>query len=1318
MGIITPSGDLEADGGSASSAEDRTEESVEGDEEKSRCFERSEPRLKEIEYKKALEDILEPPTPPNLISQIVKEGFVQAPDRAPTNVVIMSEILPTWLTAADTWGSKHLFLYCKKEWDWYRENLDLLTPLSVSPTVAGLAKAPWIKDHLNTVLLVQGSSSFCKTMIKGLVTLGLTESNKIIVTTNQRCSGLALKFKFVRLNHANVGGASSTTTSIGFSPGCGIFDKIDFAKGIECGVKEHTYPILPGSTCTTPMFQGIKNHQDKGLLSSDAHHALSDVVNREFAVPSVFSKTGWVRRTLTPPEILSVIDTPGEIIKSIDRKRSLVEEGKFKEMIPLVVPVKTLQEVTRILFKFDKPIEKRHIIPIYDVMRLAPEISGIPHIYDEINQSKVAKNDNAACDATMWNEAAFERPTTLDEVDEIVFKIVGYDKKNLEAEKAALLIMETFRKGEKRQYKKNVTSSFQRYMNTKHENKAYGQDWIEEMKTSIKTFQEQRDFDEGLKAIKCASLASFWEWDEGSFPHFWRWQPEIHHDLRDGTPLWVHESKLKNCTKKPQRMPREPNIVALMVEKISKVLSRGYISALLNGSIESLTHYFAVPKGDNDIRMVYDLTASGFNDALWAPRFWMPSILNVVDCATDASWYGDVDVGEMFLNFPLDINMRKFCGVDLSWMQEDGKTLWKCWNRMAMGMKPSPFMTIRLLMWMMEIVIGDRSERQNPFRWDHVVLNLPGTVTYDPTKPRVYKWNTLSKSIACDCKFFCDDFRVIGPSEATTKRATHKLETTMSYLGIQDATRKRRKISQRPGEWTGSITISIKDVGLFVTVSQNKWERAKEILDRWKSKFLESDEPSLNHKELEKDLGFLVHLAMTYANIKPFLRGFYLTLNSWRTGRDKAGWKLSNQAHQLFIQLGRRNEEDDYFENFKRNDDEAPKIVKAVPSMKEHVNILVEMFSPEKPVLRLMRGSSIVEAMYIFGDASGLGFGSSWHMGNQINFRYGIWGLGSEDTSSNYRELRNLVETLESNGEKEILKGKEIFLFTDNTTAENIAQKGSSTSPLLFELIVRLYKLPMKYHCSVQVIHVAGTRMIKQGTDGLSRGDLLEGVLKGKAMLSFVPLHLGANDVESSLKTWVNSWACKLGRQEVEWLEPEDWFDRGHDINGFRKNIDGRTVPSYQHGTFVWTPPPAAARVALEELRQARHKRQRSAHIFIVPSLMTLEWSGQLYKTADLILKLPEKSKIWPSKNHESLTLAICFPFMCREPWQLKGQPIMGRMARELCSLFETDSSTVGYILSQLCDTTTRLDKMPVGRLRKVLSGRWFPAIPNQQTGQ
>ena len=40
----------------------------------------------------------------------------------------------------------------------------------------------------------------------------------------------------------------------------------------------------------------------------------------------------------------------------------------------------------------------------------------------------------------------------------------------------------------------------------------------------------------------------------------------------------------------------------------------------------------------------------------------------------------------------------------------------------------------------------------------------------------------------------------------------------------------------------------------------------------------------------------------------------------------------------------------------------------------------------------------------------------------------------------------------------------------------------------------------------LHLIRVEGTRMIEQGTDGLSRGNKLEGVLSGVKILNFVPI--------------------------------------------------------------------------------------------------------------------------------------------------------------------------------------------------------------------
>jgi len=60
----------------------------------------------------------------------------------------------------------------------------------------------------------------------------------------------------------------------------------------------------------------------------------------------------------------------------------------------------------------------------------------------------------------------------------------------------------------------------------------------------------------------------------------------------------------------------------------------------------------------------------------------------------------------------------------------------------------------------------------------------------------------------------------------------------------------------------------------------------------------------------------------------------------------------------------------------------------------------------------------------------------------------------------------------------------------------------------------------------LHVLHVSGKHMQAQGTDGLSRGCLDAGVLAGSSMLSFVPLHQSALEIEPTLYDWVVSWAC------------------------------------------------------------------------------------------------------------------------------------------------------------------------------------------------
>ena len=69
-----------------------------------------------------------------------------------------------------------------------------------------------------------------------------------------------------------------------------------------------------------------------------------------------------------------------------------------------------------------------------------------------------------------------------------------------------------------------------------------------------------------------------------------------------------------------------------------------------------------------------------------------------------------------------------------------------------------------------------------------------------------------------------------------------------------------------------------------------------------------------------------------------------------------------------------------------------------------------------------------------------------------------------------------------------------------------IAAVGSSKFEVIFDLVVRMYCKSMRFKCNVHFIHVASNWMISQVIEGLSRGDMYEGKMKGGTMLSFLQL--------------------------------------------------------------------------------------------------------------------------------------------------------------------------------------------------------------------
>ena len=268
-----------------------------------------------------------------------------------------------------------------------------------------------------------------------------------------------------------------------------------------------------------------------------------------------------------------------------------------------------------------------------------------------------------------------------------------------------------------------------------------------------------------------------------------------------------------------------------MREKSNKVRDRQYIAP---GLVQSLIRYFAVPKGESDIRMVYDGTSSGFNDWVWAPSLGLPTIESMLRSVDSHYWLGDVDIGEQFLNFPLHYLVQAHCGVDLTKLfpeELEGLSknkLWERWTRCLMGAKPSPYQACKSMLWAEDIVSGNKYDQSNPFHWSYAKINLPGTPEYDPNLPWIAKMRS-DHVIATDVFIYVDDVRITGPSEEDFWKAIRKLSSLFGYLGIQDAPRKRRPPSTTPGAWAGSI-VYLHDGFVGVYVDQNKWNKTKDHL--------------------------------------------------------------------------------------------------------------------------------------------------------------------------------------------------------------------------------------------------------------------------------------------------------------------------------------------------------------------------------------------------------------------------------------------------------------------------------------------------------
>ena len=132
-----------------------------------------------------------------------------------------------------------------------------------------------------------------------------------------------------------------------------------------------------------------------------------------------------------------------------------------------------------------------------------------------------------------------------------------------------------------------------------------------------------KDLHVGRQVLRSYLDSSFMTWDGGSTLIFWRWPSTSRLIARDGLPPYqLHPFPQ---TKKRLRFSSQ-NSKQQILEKLLICLQKNYLELVSANKVQNYIDYFPVPKGEEDIRLVFNGTSCGINQTLFASNFWLSLI--------------------------------------------------------------------------------------------------------------------------------------------------------------------------------------------------------------------------------------------------------------------------------------------------------------------------------------------------------------------------------------------------------------------------------------------------------------------------------------------------------------------------------------------------------------------------------------------------------------------------------------------------------------------------------------------------------------------
>ena len=118
-------------------------------------------------------------------------------------------------------------------------------------------------------------------------------------------------------------------------------------------------------------------------------------------------------------------------------------------------------------------------------------------------------------------------------------------------------------------------------------------------------------------------------------------------------------------------------------------------------------------------------------------------------------------------------------------------------------------------------LVGNRHNKNNVFRWNKVVINLPGSAGYNPARPRVYKVREDLSTMAADIFIYINNVRNTAPSERDYWKGAHQVCCRKHGLGFRILHIKGTTHLKLPEHVQGPLWTAMEEWLLFWSQKKN-----------------------------------------------------------------------------------------------------------------------------------------------------------------------------------------------------------------------------------------------------------------------------------------------------------------------------------------------------------------------------------------------------------------------------------------------------------------------------------------------------------------